>query len=211
LLTIKMLTAEQPPSRGVRTAPLTHVLPSHAPTKHGSGPLLLAHTNAKHADQISKAKLKILEALAWMEAIGQPEAPVEAVAFLADYTVSGHFNNMKGQLRSVDLIEYPSTGMIRLTSQGRDLAPTPQRPQTLDALHQAVLDKLDAAKRKILLPLLAAYPRALSIEDLANQAEYTVSGHFNNMKGKLRTLGLVTYPKTGEVRAADLLFPVTLR
>jgi hypothetical protein len=210
LMTIKTLTTEQPTqTRVVRTALLTNVLPSHTPPKHGSGPLLLAHTSGNQ--DVSKAKLKILEACAWMEAIGQPEASLEAVAFLSDYTVSGHFNNMKGQLRSADLIEYPATGMIRLTDQGRSLAPAPRRPQTLDALHQAVLDRLDNARKKILLPLLAAYPRALSLEDLANQAEYTVSGHFNNMKGKLRTLGLVTYPKTGEVRAADLLFPSTLR
>ncbi|HXG36543.1 MAG TPA: hypothetical protein VNL15_06215 [Dehalococcoidia bacterium] len=52
-----------------------------------------------------------------------------------------------------------------------------------------------------------AYPESLTNEELAAAAGYAQGGAFNNPKGRLRTLGLITYPTPGMVRAADLLFP----
>lgn len=44
-------------------------------------------------------------------------------------------------------------------------------------------------------------------EQLAEQSGYTINGHFTNMRGRLRSLGLADYPRPNEVRATDLLFP----
>ena len=59
----------------------------------------------------------------------------------------------------------------------------------------------------MLKPLLAVYPHDLSNEELANAASYIANtGRFNNLKGRLRTLGLVEYPQPGRIKATPVLF-----
>jgi uncharacterized protein len=58
-----------------------------------------------------------------------------------------------------------------------------------------------------LKPLLERHPEAISNEELAHIAGYTLgSGGFNNPKGRLRTLGLIEYLSGGLVKARDILF-----
>ena len=60
---------------------------------------------------------------------------------------------------------------------------------------------------KVLQPLLAVYPSDMSIAELAEAAGYQASsGGFNNLKGRLRSLGLAEYPTPGRIKAASLLF-----
>jgi hypothetical protein len=183
---------------------------SKAPTTWAPPPPPRApHTprEAPNGDHVSEAELRILEACAWMEAIGQVDALTEPVAFLAGYTVNGHFTNMRGKLRSAGLLDYPSPGKIRMTAAGRAIAPAVSKELTRQALHTAVLDRLDESVARLLRPLLHAWPQHMTGEDLAESAGYTVNGHFTNMRGKLRSMGLVTYPEKNAVRAADFLFP----
>lgn len=152
---------------------------------------------------------RILEAIAWMEGIGHRAPPIEAVAFLADYRPGGGaFNNCRGALRSKGLVDYPTPGTIALTDQGRAAAPRPPEPGSGDQLRATVLARLAGPERKLLEPLIAAYPDALTVDELATRAGYGAGGGaFNNCRGRLRTLGLADYPQRGMVRAADLLFP----
>lgn len=152
---------------------------------------------------------RILEALAWMDGIGQAEPPIEAVAFLADYRPGGGaFNNTRGALRAKGYVDYPSAGALRLTELGRAAAPTPSIPGSGDQLRATVIDRLAGPERKLLEPLIDAYPGALTTEELAERSGYGAGGGaFNNTRGRLRTLGLADYPRPGHVRAADLLFP----
>lgn len=161
----------------------------------------------ERSDDLSNAELKILEACAWAHSIGLSAPDAEVVAFLAGYTVSGHFNNLRGKLHTAGLIDYPGAGTLRLTEAGKSAAPEVTRPVTTEELHRAVMERLDSAKRRLLQPLIEAWPEVLSSEALAAVAGFTVSGHFNNLRGRLRTMGLITYPSAGTVRAADLLFP----
>jgi hypothetical protein len=41
----------------------------------------------------------------------------------------------------------------------------------------------------------------------AEATGYTENGHFNNMLGHLRTLGIVDYPGNRLIAATDVLFP----
>ena len=170
-------------------------------------PVLAKLSQSNGATKLGPGELRLLEACAWMESIGQVDADTTAVAFLAGYTVNGHFNNMRGKLRSAGLLEYPGNGTTRLTEAGRLAAPHVARPHTLAALHQAVINRLDANMVKLFRPLIEAYPDSVTTERLAAASGYTVNRHFNNMKGRLRTLGLATYPRGNEIRAAALLFP----
>lgn len=160
------------------------------------------------ADALTGPEQRILDAIAWMRSVGIDEPEMTAVAFLAGYTIGGGgFNNPKGSLRSKGLIEYLG-GNLALTEAGLMLANTPAESLTTEELHARVLAKLPNPEQRLLKPLLNEYPRDLSNEELAEQAGYTAgSGGFNNPKGRLRTLGLVHYPSSGRVKAADVLFP----
>lgn len=153
---------------------------------------------------------RILDALAWLESAGIPSPYSRIqVAFLAKYKAgSGGFNNPLGRLRTAELVEYPSGGMIALTTEGRAAANTPDGPFSHEDLHERIRERIDTPMQRILFPLIDAYPDAIGREELAELAGYTHgSGGFNNPLGRLRTLGLIDYPRSGEVIALPVLFP----
>ncbi len=158
------------------------------------------------AEGLSGPEQRILDALAWLEVVGQREARQAAAAFLAGYTVGGGaFNNPRGTLRTRGLIEYRGD-RLTLTDAGRQLARAPERALTAAALQARVLDQLPGPEGKILRVLLEIYPRALANEELANRAGYSPNGGaYNNPRGRLRSLGLIDY-REGQVVALPVLF-----
>lgn len=150
---------------------------------------------------------RILDAIAWFESIGITEPETTAVAFLAGYTVGGGaFNNPRGNLRTAGLIEYRGT-KLALTEQGREHARLPGYPPSQKELHDRVMQCLPGPEQKLLRVLIDIYPNDIGDSELAERTGYSAGGGaFNNPKGRLRTLGLVTYPASRRVRAADLLF-----
>jgi hypothetical protein len=176
----------------------------------------LAETAAREKDKqvigeisaaaVTKAELKLLEALAWNETLGIMATETTTLAILAGYTVNGHFNNMRGHLRALGLVEYGSGGTTMLTAIGREMAPRPEAPLTTRAVQDMVKSRLKPKEWQVLDPLLRAYPATMPVDELASAAGYTVNGHFNNMRGRLRSLGLVDYVGPGATRAADRLF-----
>lgn len=161
------------------------------------------------ADGLTQPQQRILNALAWWKAFGIEQPTNEQVGFVAGYAPgSGNFNNLKGQLRTMRLIDYPAGGKIFLTENGQDLADAPTVETTVEAFHSHVRAKLSAPQLRLLDPVLAAYPQSMSTEAVAEAADYASgSGNFNNLRGQLKTIGLITYPSRGEIKAADWLFP----
>lgn len=152
---------------------------------------------------------RILNAIAWWAAFGIAQPSNEQVAFIAGYSPgSGGFNNLKGGLRSAGLIDYPTPGKVSLTDVGADKAETPSVEPTRDAFHAAVRAKLSGPQWRVLEPAINCYPDSIASDDVAATAGYSAgSGGYNNLRGSLRTLGLIDYPSPGMVRAADWLFP----
>lgn len=150
---------------------------------------------------------RILNAIAWFESIGITEPEQTAVAFLAGYTVGGGaWNNPRGALRTMGLIKYQGE-RLALTEDGRQYANAPTVPLTNDALHRSVMERLPGPERKLLAVLIQQYPAALPDAELADATGYSVGGGaFANPKGRLRSLGLITYPSAKASKAADLLF-----
>jgi len=144
---------------------------------------------------ISGPEQRILDALAWFESIGQFSPLQTAVAFLSGYTYGGGaFNNPRGALRSKGLVEYRGNAMA-LTEDGRQIANQPVTPLTIDEIQAHVNGVLPGPERKILSVLLGSFPEALDKADLAHEAGYKEGGAFNNPLGRLRTLGLIEYPR----------------
>ncbi len=125
-----------------------------------------------------------------------------ALAHISGYTVNGHFNNLLGSLRSKGFAQPGNP--VRITDEGLkalgDFTPLP----TGRELQEYWMNKVPNAETRILRPLLEAYPRGLMKEDLASAAGYTVNGHFNNLLGHLRTIGIVQ--RGNPIKASDTLF-----
>jgi len=183
-----------------RTSPPVHQRPPAAhktpPSMHNGSPM-----------DLTGPEQRILDAIAWLQAIGVDTPEQTAVAFLAGYTFGGGaFNNPKGKLRSRGLVEYAGDG-IRLTEDGHAVANPPGTTLTTDQLHQMVLNRLPGPEGKILRVILDAYPKAINNDDCAIAAGYAPDGGaYNNPRGRLRSLGLIDYPERGKVRARDILF-----
>jgi hypothetical protein len=156
------------------------------------------------AGDLNKAEQRILDALAWWRSAGVEEPTRIQVAFVARYTVNGHFNNTVGALRSKDLVDYPSSGGIRLTTAGAAAAYAPEEGPTRDELIERVLAVLRTEPQQRIFKAIVAAGQDISREELAAATRYTVNGHFNNTVGSLRSLGVIDYPSKGGVRLADL-------
>lgn len=199
--------ARQQPADGPPSPAPRRVYPSkHAAVAYDHRP---GESAGPSDPRLTGPERRILEALTWMESIGQTTPAVEAVAFLADYRPGGGaFGNVRSALRTKGLVDYPDPGAIALTDQGRAWAPRPPAPGSAEQLRSTVLDRLAGPERRVLEPLIAEYPEAIAVAELAARAGYGArGGAFNNVRGRLRTLGLADYPRPGLVRAADLLFP----
>lgn len=154
------------------------------------------------------AKQRILDALAWLRAVGIPRADKVQLALLADASPSssGYQNNL-GFLRSAGLIDYPFAGVVELTAAGLAAAQVPARAPTTEDLHRTLEAKLARPQWQIVRELIGAYPRSMTREQLARAIDQSFSSSgFQNNLGALRSLGFIDYPQRGQVVAQPVLF-----
>jgi len=164
---------------------------------------------ADRADaEVTSSQRRVLDALAWFEAVGVPQPSRPAVAFIAgSRPTSGGFKNNLGALRALGLLDYPQGGRVALTEAGRGVATSPSFAPTVAELQEAVFSAVGGSKATIVRMLVACYPDPLSREELADRVGVPVtSGGFKNNLGALRTLELIDYPQTGYVVALPALF-----
>lgn len=159
--------------------------------------------------EITNPEQRILDAIAWANAIGivQPENSI--IAFLAGYTNprSSGYKNPRAMLVQKGLITYPSPNIVQLTDEGIHKANHQTHPGTEEELQQRVLSKLTNPQARILKPLLDAGGRVLNNELLATAAGYqnVRSSGYKNPRADLVRFGLVEYVDGG-VRASKILF-----
>lgn len=160
-------------------------------------------------EDFQPAHLRLLSAIAWWESVGVVAPDLGGVAFIAKTsTKSSAFSNNRSKLRAGGYIDYPTPGQVKLTETGRAIAPPPTLPPTNEALQSAILEKVQPAVRRLLNVLIEAYPEEVSLEDFAKGGETSpTSSAFSNNRSWLRARGLAEYPRTGYVRATELLFP----
>ena len=128
------------------------------------------------------------------------------VAIFAGYSVkSGHVDNTLGSLRSKGWVTGRNDA-IEITDDGRArLGPFDPLPEGED-LRRYWLGKVDKAGRAFLGILFAIYPEAITRNDLAERAGYSIaSGHVDNTLGRLRGLDLAE-GRNDAIRASAELF-----
>jgi hypothetical protein len=187
----------------------TKAAPTPRPAQPAPRPARTPSLAAGGDGDLTPGKQKILDAVAWAASLGNAAVPKDMVAFLAGVspTSSGYQNNL-GALRSAGLIDYPAGGIVALTADGESIATPPADAPTHEAIIEKIAAVLAPAQMRILAAASNAYPQDLGKDELAGlvEASATSSGFQNNL-GRLRTLGFVTYPAAGRVRAGESLFP----
>ena len=161
-------------------------------------------------DGLTGPEQRILDAIAWFEAIGVEDPEQPAVAFLAGYSFkSSSYTVPRSILARKQTVEYMANGRIQLTPKGRGLAHDTDTPATNAGLHHMIYAKLPGPEGRLLRPLIEAYPDAMTNEDLAHDAGYSAaSSSYSVPRSRLKSFGLIEYPASGQVRARDILFPI---
>lgn len=126
------------------------------------------------------------------------------IAILTGYASSGGgFNNALSSLRSKGWAD--GHGTLAITDAGLEALGSYDPLPSGQALLEHWLGQLSKAERSALEVLAAAYPRALTKEEVAEAAGYEAKGGgFNNALSRLRTLELIS--GRGELKASDDLF-----
>ena len=153
-------------------------------------------------DGVGKAHQKILDALAWWEAMGHA-APTRVQVFtIAGYTANGYSERVVGECKSAGLLVYPTSGTVSLSDSGRRVAAPCSRPSLREA-HDRARGILSSAQRKLFDAILSA--GEISREAVFHKLGMTANGYTERLVGELKTLQLITYPSTGKVAIAEWL------
>lgn len=175
--------------------------PRPTPQARPSAPPSVKPTSNGHSPVSGMAR-KIMTVLAQHQA----GMGLDRLAILAGSTVSGHFNNTLGGLRSSGYVTPARVIPIQATREGLAALGSYEPLPTGRALRQYWLNRMSGGLQgKIFQALIDTYPRTLALEELAAACGSTVSGHFNNTVGSLRTMGLMTPART-PIKASDDLF-----
>jgi hypothetical protein len=150
---------------------------------------------------------EILDALAWLESIGQNRPTRAAVAFVAKKSHSSStFERYVSALSRAGLL-VAGDGTLRLTEAGRSAAHAPDEAPTVEALQAAVYERVTPYQAKLLRALIRIYPKTLTRDDLADAVQQSSSSStFERYVSMLSGLGLIEYPERGTIRAHPNLF-----
>lgn len=188
------------PVRARDPAPVTHVpAPAKIPAP-ASEPAELP-VQPRHA--------KIARAILWCEVVLKNSTPERhLVAFMAGVSPkSSSYANDLGWMRTNGLVDYPASGQLCLTEEGRGIAGGVDRSTDPSEILDAICAQLDPRHQDMLRHLAACYPRMLSRDDLANLCgKSATSSSFANDLGFLKnTIKAITYPRQGAVALADFV------
>jgi len=156
------------------------------------------------AEGLTAPEQRILDSIAWWKAAGIEQPSREQVAFGARYSVNGHFNNVLGTLRIKGFLDYPKGNHVALTAAGEAAANRPDTVATYQELVERAMSVLRDEPSRRIFDRVVKSGQVLTREELAEAAGYTVNGHFNNVLGRLRTLGLITYPAGNHVALGEM-------
>lgn len=164
---------------------------------------------ASGGGSISGPQQRILDALAWFEAIGVDaprRPPLAAVAGVS--SKSSGFRANVSTLSGLGLLTYTGDSRVTLTEDGRAQASPVDRPPTHAELHDAVCRMVSGPQATLLSVLIDRYPEPIGRDDLAAAAGVSpASSGFRANVSTLSGLEVVEYPAGGLVRASEVLFP----
>lgn len=156
------------------------------------------------------ASERIIASLNWWRAAGVEHPTREQVAFVAGYSVNGHFRNMLGGLKTSGDIDYRPGGRVVLEPALRKDFDRPSYSELIDRVRGVIRNAserkiFDAVEESTRIYVKTNSNAIMTRETVAERAGYTVNGHFRNMLGHLVTLGALKYPSRGYVALGDFI------
>lgn len=158
--------------------------------------------NGARSSGLERPLQKIIDAIAWWNALGVPGPTPAQVAFKAGYShKGGTWSTYLSRLRSAGIIDG-----LALTAEGMKHANQPPTPGTGEEFRAEVMGQIAEPLRRILRPLIEAHPQPYhNAADLAEAAGYSpAGGTWSTYLSRLRSLELIE--KRG-LKAQDWLFP----
>lgn len=179
-----------------------------SPVNPGPAPPPAAPRPVKPSAGLTAPQQRILNALAWLAAAGITQPLRVQVAFLAEQSPrSSGFRNNLSALKTAGLLEYRGSGALALTALGTRKAEHPKTRLTANQFQQTILDQLPNPQARILRVLIGSYPRELTREHVARQADQSpASSGFRNNLSALRTLNLIAYRPQARLAGQPILF-----
>ncbi len=152
---------------------------------------------------------RILDALAWLEAIQDGYAHWSIIAMLSQQSPkSSGFANNVSVLRVNGFLEGSRAMGLNLTARGRSIAVAPDVPLSTDELMAAIAGKISTPQVRILRYLVRkGEPVTETWEKVAEHSEQspTSSGFANNLS-VLRSMGLIRGNRASGLSAGEVLF-----
>ncbi|QQS08649.1 MAG: DUF87 domain-containing protein [Phycisphaerales bacterium] len=151
----------------------------------------------------TKPQQKVLQAIAWWNAIGIDVPSRVQVSHVAGYTPSGGtWRNLLSECRSRGWIEYRSEGIV--LAGDAVFCVTAGRVDGLGEMHSTIRDRLSGPQVKLFDVLLVN--GAIERKEAANLAGYEASGGtWRNLCSELKSLGLAIYPSRDTIAPAAWL------
>lgn len=191
--------ARTKPERKMSVSVPTYTPPPRVNVPMPSSPVQVSDSNG----DLSGLKLRIIRVLGEFEALGKTQVRRTVVSARAEAR-GGYFTNTVGALKTDGLIDYPTPGMISLTSAGRGHVNV-EPPLTNREMYESCKRQLSGLEIRIFDTLYSAYPSNLS-RDALSESVNARGGYFTNTIGKLRSMEFVEYSQPGFVKCSDWMF-----
>lgn len=161
---------------------------------------------------VRKPQQRMLDALAWWEAVGVPRPTRYQVGIVARVNATGgYFDNTIGPLATGGYVDRTS-GHFSLTAAGWKLASLPEGVTSLEGYHTLIRTVIKKGPTIRMFDAITAHgTEPLSRDELGAAAGVNpAGGYFDNSIGPLSTLGLIER-RAGQIIPTDLMFPEGLR
>lgn len=178
----------------------------HRPVRNTNSAAAAAASPA--TGSVSGPQQRIIDSLAWLEAIGITTVPWSMAAMLAEQSPkSSGFEKNVSVLRSGGYIDGNRNRGLSLLANGRNIAAPQVAPPTNEALWDAVCQRISLPQSRILRALIGAYPDPFRWDDLAARAEQSpASSGFEKNVSVLRSLGFIAGNRSTGLTALPVLF-----
>jgi len=154
---------------------------------------------------LTNPQLTLLQALAWWKALGHDEPGRPQIAAIARWKPTGsNLSDRLSELKRLGLVEYPRTGVVRLTSEGIAAAPEPDMGATM---LDGVRSVLTSPQLKLFDVLWGHGQNIMERPDIASELGWEATGsNLSDRLSELKRMELVEYPTRGQVKLAGWLF-----
>lgn len=178
------------------------------PTTRHKGADASTQTALPADGKITKPQQDILDALAWLASAGIESAERPQLAVLVEKSPrSSGFERNLTELKSEDLIFYPTSGFVSLTATGQQIAAAQEYPLTGADVQAKALRVVTEPQANILRVLIEGHPASYTRERLAEAVgKSPASSGFERNLTELKSARFIQYPVAGSVQATDIFF-----